>query len=121
MILVDYRRLFVRIMKEIVENDYSILEIEEDGDIIGCSNSGFILEDEIFICGSEENEQILRERNNIPNEIPYQKIPLGYINDIYIKYNHDAFDKNEMDKISDDLYEVLGNKFDLMDIYCEGV
>lgn len=111
----DYRRLLVRLMKEIMENDYSVVILEEDGYITGNSNYGFITDNGVYIPIPEEREEFKKD-HNIPEEIPYQKIPLGYINDIIIEFNRDVYDEEEMENITDEIYHMIGKKFDLMTV-----
>ena len=115
MVLVDYRRLMVKIMKEIVENDYWWIYIDKDGNITGDCNDGFILEDSIVVLGNNLESE-LRKDFNIPDEIPLQKLELGYINEIYLKYDNSIYDDEEMQNICDELYYVLGDKFEIMEI-----
>ena len=115
MVLVDYRRLMVKIMKEIVENDYWWIYIDKDGNITGDCNDGFILEDSIVVLGNNLESE-LRKDFNIPDEIPLQKLELGYINEIYLKYDNSIYDDEEMQNICDELYSVLGERLGIMEI-----
>jgi hypothetical protein len=119
-VVIDYRKLMVKLLKEIVENDYCRIIIDLDGNLQGETVSGFILEHsiDIPIPGLEDE---YREKFKIPAEIPYQKLELGWINDIMINYDKSMFDENEMNKISDELYDILGDKFDLMTIECNPI
>jgi hypothetical protein len=117
MILVEinYRELLVKIMKEVIENNFTEVIVHPDGNITGNCTYGFITEDSIYIPIPGEEERY-RKKHNIPKEIPYKKLELGYINDIIISFNKLMFDEDEMNKICDDIYEILGDKFDLMTI-----
>lgn len=49
---IDYRKLLVEIMKHIVENDYWWVTINDDGEISGEGEDGFILEHSILRLGN---------------------------------------------------------------------
>lgn len=114
---INYRKLLVEIMKNIVENDYWRITIDDEGNISGEGECGFILEHSILRLGNNF-ESDLRKEFRVPNEIPLQQLKLGDGNifEIYLRYDSSIYDDEEMEKICDDIYLVLGEKFGIMEI-----
>lgn len=117
----DYRKLMVKILKEIVENDYCRIIVHDNGDISGEDKYGFKLEDSTVVLGSFTEREI-RNDFNISNEIPLEKLKLtdGYLGEVFINYNENVYNEDEMEIIADDIYEILGEEFGLMTVEANG-
>lgn len=108
--------LLVKVLAAIIENDYKWLFVNKDLSIEGECNYGFITEDAIHSVLLDTDMDEYKRKFNIPKEAKIVKLELGYINDIQIHYYKDDFDEEVMERLTDDIWAILGNKFDLMTV-----
>ena len=102
-------------MKSVLENNYSRIMIHPDMEITGENDYGWVLEREIVVLGNNEESE-MRKGFHIPDEAKLEKLELPFVNDILISYKKNQFNDEEMEKICIDMYEMIGEAYELMDI-----
>lgn len=108
--------LLVKILKSIIEENYQSIVVEDDSEITGYCNYGFVTEEGIYCPEKDEDLDAFKKQFGIPVISKYGILELGNINDIQISYNQSYFDIKMMDDIAEDVYQILGSKFNLMTV-----
>lgn len=110
---ISYRKIMVSMLKGIIENDWMIIKLDDEGNLTGEPSYGFITEDCIIGSSLETKEEDIKKYGHLGE---WQKLPLGKINDMIVWFNKDIYDIEKLQRICDEIYDIIGDKYNLMTI-----